>query len=165
MGYNTDFSGRVEVVPPLNAGEVAFLKAYARERHVDRVQGPYYVGAGRSPSDRSDIRGYNNPPKGVPGLYCQWVPTEDGRFIEWDEQEKFYDAAKWMEYIIDHFIGGGTGGKMFPPYAHGKVPAVMGGHKVNGIIEAAGQAHDDRWRIVVKDNVVTVQQGHITYDE
>jgi len=39
------------------------------------------------------------------------------------------------------------------------------GHKVNGQIMADGEESDDQWKLVVTDNVVTVKQGHVVYDD
>ena len=33
MGYQTEYTGSVEVVPPLNAAEIAYLNDFADQRH------------------------------------------------------------------------------------------------------------------------------------
>ena len=80
MGYTTYFDGSVKVEPPLDAGEVARINAFADERHEG---------------------------EGFPGIWCQWiaVTSEEGEtYIEWDGGEKFYNADVWMDYIMEHFI-------------------------------------------------------------
>jgi hypothetical protein len=161
MGYTTEFSGQIDVVPPLDKDEIAFLKKFNQSRRMDREKGPYFVdgtdsyGQGRD----ADIRNYNEPPEGQPGLWCQWVPTECGCAIEWDGGEKFYDSAEWMKYIVEHFLKPGA-------LAIGKVPAIKGGHVLNGEIMAQGEDSDDRWKLIVKDNVVmTARRSEEVFEE
>ncbi|MGW2255690.1 hypothetical protein ACWCXH_36885, partial [Kitasatospora sp. NPDC001660] len=54
MGYHTEFTGRIDVVPPLNESERTYLRKFARSRRMDRDTGPYFVG-GRyyDPLDRT----------------------------------------------------------------------------------------------------------------
>lgn len=151
MGYTTDFSGQIVVEPTLSPEEIEYLTKFNRTRRMDRENGPYYVeNAGWAGQDREDdIRDYNRPPQGQPGLWCQWIPTENGRAIEWDQGEKFYYATEWMEYLIEHFIGSDP---LARSYDRTKffVP-----HVLNGIIEAHGEDHDDHWRLHVEDNTVS----------
>lgn len=48
--------------------------------------------------------GYADPSQRQPGLWCQWLPNEDGTAIVWDEGEKFYSYVEWIEYIIKMFL-------------------------------------------------------------
>lgn len=162
MGYTTEFEGRVSIDPPLNKIEAEYLRRFAASRRMNREAGPYYceddgqfgqTGAG-------GVIDYSQPGRDQPGLWCQWVPTDDLAGLEWDQGEKFYDAAEWMEYLIDHFLR---------PYGRASVsgdPQFVGftfDHVVNGTINAYGERPTDRWRLVVKDNVVTVEEGVVTY--
>src|SRR5690242_19132511 len=110
MGYTTDFSGYVTVTPPLNAAEIGYLNRFNRSRRMDRKRGPYYAQPGDNfgQDNTSDVRNYNSPPSGQPGLWCQWVPNEEGDAIAWDGGEKFYDSPEWMQYLIDHFLKPGA---------------------------------------------------------
>jgi hypothetical protein len=149
MGYTTDFSGSITVSPALSADEIAFLNKFSETRRMNRTKGPYFVdgsddfGQGRD----EDILDYNEPSKGQPGLWCQWVPTSDGTAIEWDGGEKFYHAAEWMEYLIDHFVGS-------KPKAASELPFLQA-HMLNGEILAQGEDISDRWLLIVTDNEVT----------
>ncbi len=154
MGYTTDFSGSVTVTPPLNEAEVAYLNKFAATRRMRRKQGPYCVEDER----KADIVDYNTPPEGQPGLWCQWVSTEDGTEITWDGGEKFYNAPEWMEYIIDHFLAPGA-------KAAEQLPFLQANHIVNGTIEAQGEDGDDRWRLVATNNVVAVNAGRVVYED
>ena len=159
MGYTTEFAGRVEITPPLNPAEVEYLRAFARTRHMHRGRGPYVV-------DRSgqygmqqdaDVLDYNQPFAGQPELWCDWEPTADGGAIEWNGTEKFYAAQEWMQYLIDYFLQPGAGAKT--RMAHWERPAEFDqftfDHHVSGEIEAQGEHAEDRWTLVVTDNVTT----------
>ncbi|MEV6212624.1 hypothetical protein [Kitasatospora sp. NPDC051914] len=152
MGYTTEFTGRVGIVPPLNQAETAYLRTFAATRRMDRERGPYFVGGtGYAGQGRDlDIRDYNHPPAGQPGLWCHWVPTEDGTALEWDGREKFYSATEWMAYLIDHFLrsqGEAEGQPGFEGFTFD--------HVLNGVIDAQGEEDDDRWRLTVRDNAVS----------
>ena len=107
MGYTTTFESRIEIVPPLNAEEIIYLKKFNQTRRMARTRGPYFVGGTgmMGQGNNLDLTDHNRPPEGQPGLWCQWRPTEDGSAIEWDGGEKFYDSPEWMKYLIQHFIG------------------------------------------------------------
>jgi hypothetical protein len=160
MGYTTYFEGKIEIVPPLNQQEIDYLTKFAETRRMDRARGPYFVGGEgfRGQGDDSDVRNSNQPDSSQPGLWCQWVPTTDGKFIEWDQNEKFYSAKEWMQYIIKHFIGE-------HPAAKAEVGALdfLQGHKCNGLITADGEDSDDHWQIEVVDNIVNIKTGEIVY--
>ena len=158
MGYTTDFSGTFKVEPPLNQEEIAFLNKFSRTRRMECKQGPYYVdrgGLAGQDHDDKEITDYNSPPQGQPGLWCDWVASDDGTEIEWDGGEKFYHADKWIEYLIEHFVGPN-------PKAKSHLTFIQP-HVISGTVDAAGEVPDDRWRMVVTDSVVDVQKGTITY--
>lgn len=162
MGYTTDFEGEFTITPALNEHEVAYLTRFAETRRMDRVSGPYFVGGtgefGQGPDD--DIRDYNKPPEGQPGLWCQWVPTEEGAALIWDEGEKAYYMDKWIVYIIDHFLRPGAQAQASndPQFEHFTFD-----HMVNGTVYASGEDYDDLWAIRIKDNDVRIFGGHIVY--
>lgn len=123
MGYTTKFIGQIKIEPPLNAKEIEHINRFANET-------------------------FSNPKKNdYPGNYCQWVVTEDGRFVEWDRNEKFYDSVEWMQYLIDHFLG-------LNPIAKDKLE-FLEGHSLNGHIDAQGELKDDQWSLIVKDNTIS----------
>jgi hypothetical protein len=153
MGYTSEFYGSVSVTPPLNAAERAYLHKFAETRRMDRERGPYFADdvGDFGQEGASDIRDHNSPPEGQPGLWCQWIPTNDGSAIEWDGGEKFYESTKWMAYLIDHFLKPSAEaqkqiGNQFSDFTFD--------HVCNGIIEVQGERSYDKWRLVVKDNVV-----------
>ncbi|MFD0351416.1 hypothetical protein ACFQ0M_45920 [Kitasatospora aburaviensis] len=152
MGYTTTFTGRIAVEPPLNEQETTYLRKFAGTRRMDRDNGPYYVdGTGYAGQGRdADIREYNKPPAGQPGLWCKWEPTADGAAIEWNRHEKFYDSPEWLAYLVDHFLKPGA-------HAHGK-PGFENftfDHVLNGVIDAQGEESWDTWKLIVRDNEVS----------
>ena len=110
MGYTTHFADQINIVPPLSAEKVAFLNKFSQERH----EGDEF-----------------------PGWHCQWVPTEDCTAIVWDQEEKFYESAEWMHYLINNHLRG---------------------YVLNGTISAQGEEPDDMWLLHVKDNQVSVEE-------
>lgn len=110
-------------------------------------QGAYFVGGGGDfgqANDASVIDG-NAAPSGQPGLWCQWVPTQDNNGIEWDGGEKFYDYVEWLSYIIEHFL-------------------MPWGYVLNGEVEWFGEDHSDRGKIVVANNVVSTKTAKIVWE-
>lgn len=167
MGYTTEFDGAFKLDRPLTPERKAYLNAFSRTRRMKRnatlaaklpdpireavnrfigVHACYFVG-GTGPCgqdhDKSVID-YNSPPLGQPGLWCQWVPNDDGTEITWDGGEKFYRYIEWLKYIIESFI---------EPW----------GYTLNGEVTWQGEEPDDFGRILVKDNSILTQKGHRTY--
>lgn len=162
MGYTTDFSGEVSINPPLNKKEIEYLQKFNQTRRMSRMNGPYFVdGTGDYGQGRdSDILDFNRPPEGQPGLWCNWTPTEDGTAIEWDGGEKFYNAEKWMAYLIKHFVGSDPIAKR----EHPEEFSFLQGHDLNGRIDAQGEDYDDKWLLIVENNKVKVADVIVTYD-
>lgn len=158
MGYTTDFTGSFELDRSLAPEHGAYLKRFATTRRMMRdaskttqrsdpgreaaglpvgPQGAYFVGAGGGYGQEhsEDVLDYNSPPDGQPGLWCQWVPTDEGTAIVWDGNEKFYYYVEWLEYLIEHFLG---------PW----------GYKLNGQVTWRGEDFDDSGVLYVRDNRV-----------
>ena len=108
------------------------------------VEGEFYVdGKGFAGQDSDEtILDYNRPPRTQPGLWCQWVPSEDGQFIQWDGSEKFYNYVEWLKYLID---------KILAPR----------GYKLNGVVGWQGEDRGDIGKIEVVDNVVRTLRGQV----
>lgn len=149
MGYTTEFAGFVTIDPPLNAEEIAYLQLFSCTRRMDREQGPYHAvdDGANGQSDTTGVREYNRPPAGQPGLWCGWTVTDEGDQIIWDGGEKFYDAEKWMAYLVEHFLKPGA-------IAASTLPFLQANHVCNGEIDAQGEESDDRWKLIVENNRV-----------
>lgn len=159
MGYTTDFEGKFTLNKPLAPEHAAYLRAFSGTRRMKRDPiiaeklieadairtkvglpiGPdaaYFIGSGSYGQNRDgSIIDYNRAPDGQPGLWCQWVPNEDGTAIEWDGDEKFYKYVPWLKYIIHHFLA-------------------TWGYVLNGEVVWEGEESSDVGKIVVKDNDV-----------
>ena len=153
MGYHTDFVGKFICTPFLEPHHAAYLRQFNNTRRVKRdplivssledpkrfavnlpigTDGEYFVGT-------NDLAVVNNPPSTQPGLWCQWVPNEDGTAIEWDgkydwDGEK-HEYVSWLNYIIDHFM-------------------VPWGYELNGIVGWFGENREDCGVIYCKNNKV-----------
>lgn len=159
MGYSTEFSGNILVDPPFSADEIKYLTDFAGTRRMDRANGPFYLGKGIAGQDReTDIRNYNNPPEGQPGLWCQWVPAEDGTTIGWDGGEKFYGAGEWLSYLRSYFIVHRAAAVLEPANFGFLQP-----HAMSGIIHAVGEdANGDVWRLKADGEGIFISRGQWT---
>jgi hypothetical protein len=171
MGYTTDFTGQFTFDKPLASHHLQYLKRFSDMRHMKRdvkkleqledpdriavglplgVQGEFFVGIddGNANQDmfRHDgsILDHNNEPGTQPGLWCDWVPDDDGVVLEWNGGEKFYRYIDWLEYLIANFID---------PW----------GYVLNGEVEWRGEDKSDVGKIIVKDNTVIVMEGVVVF--
>lgn len=148
MGYTTDFDGAFTVSPKLKPEDKEFLTKLNKTRRMARnvgpeygVEGEFYVdGTGDFGQDRdATIIDFNTPPRTQPGLWCQWVPGEDGETIEWDGGEKFYNYTEWLAYIIAWLA--------------------PRGYVLNGSVDWQGEDSSDFGRILVESNQIKIQTG------
>jgi hypothetical protein len=165
MGYTTDFWGELKLTPALTKEQADYLTAFSDTRRMKRdisklkdmipwavpsfgVDGEFYVGAKddgqHGQTDDDSVLDHNNPPRTQPSLWCQWVPGNDGRTIEWDGGEKFYEYEGWLEYIIRCFL---------EPW----------GVVANGTIEWQGEDSGDMGRLEVENNTLTVKHAVISW--
>lgn len=169
MGYTTYFDGEFKLNEPLTTEHKAYLDAFSNTRRMRRnadltakrsdpvrevvklpvgPEGAFFVGSSdfcgqeRTP----DILDYNEPPEGQPGLWCQWVPSEDGEAIVWNDGEKFYYYIEWIDYLVKNFLA---------PW----------GYILNGEVTWTGEDSEDFGKIIVKNNEVLVSQGRRSYEE
>lgn len=152
MGYTTEFEGQFYLDKKLTDEDAEFLRKFSSTRRMKRniegygAEGEFYVdGEGFHGQDREDtVIDYNHPPSTQPGLWCQWIPTDDDMGIEWDGGEKFYEYEEWIIYIIDNILA-------------------PRGYTLNGEVRWAGEDNSDLGMIVVTNNVVTTKTGYVTY--
>lgn len=170
MGYTTDFDGEFSVTPTLRPEHVAYLQKFAGTRRMMRdadqtalrpdpireavglpvgPDGAYFVGAeGFAGQEHGapDVVNGNIAGGGQPGLWCQWVPSDDGTTIAWDLTEKFYNYVEWLQYLIDNFLA---------PW----------GYSLNGQVMWQGEESGDMGQILVADNGVRVMYAVVTFEE
>jgi hypothetical protein len=163
MGYTTDFSGAIGIEPQLNEAEIQYLQQFSWSRRMSYAAGSYCVDDNAALTEPDDFLygAHNTPPGDQPGLWCNWEPSTTGHTIQWNGAEKFYDSAAWMKYLIDHFLKPDAAAKGQPGFE-----LFTFDHVLNGTIEAQGEDPDDKWRLVVEDNVVKVSSvAEIIYSD
>lgn len=156
MGYTTDFEGHFDITPPLTPEHRAYINRFGDTRRMSRypmkaeklpddlrkavglpigIESEYFVGAaGPFGQVRDDsILDFNKSPMSQPGLWCQWVATDDGTQLVWDQSEKFYMFVSWLEYMVTHF---------FQPW----------GYILNGKVYWQGEDHEDNGVIYLENN-------------
>lgn len=155
MGYTTSFYGAFELNKPLTKEDSEWLKKFSGTRRMKRAlcekkygfEGEWFVdGLGAFDQDDDSVLNHNKEPETQPGLWCQWVPTDDNKAIEWDGGEKFYHAEDWIAYLVEGF---------FKPK----------GYVLNGTVDAEGEESGDMWQIRIEDNVVYRYQGSVVYGD
>jgi hypothetical protein len=161
MGYTTQFDGQFNLSKPLTDEQGYYLDTFAATRRMKRnpdilmaqhngqhglngnygIDGEFFclIDEDDNDDDVTGILNYNEPPSTQPSLWCQWIPTEDNMGIEWDGNEKFYCYDEWLTYIIDNFL---------KPW----------GITLSGEVEFQGEENDDMGKIIVVDNVVTIEK-------
>ena len=159
MGYDTNFSGRIHIQPPLNADEITYLNRFSHTRHMTRKQGPYYVddSYGHNESGVDSRKGHHNvPPAGQPSLWCNFYTNIKGTIIIWNGSEKTREGDQWIRYLIDHFLKpNAIASKNDDP----QFKNFTFNHICNGTLVAQGEDMADRWIIEVVDNQVTKKFG------
>jgi len=152
MGYQTDFEGKLKFNKQLSIEDLNFLKGLASTRRMARnldpkygIEGEFFVNDDGMMGQSKDctILDYNRPPKTQPSLWLQWVPTDDGWYLEWDGGDKFYCYVEWLEYLIN---------KVLAPR----------GYILNGEIKWFGEDTYDTGVITVIENVVTTREPGTT---
>ncbi len=110
MGYTTTFTGQFDLDKQLTLDDYNFLKHLGED--------------------------YADSEEGQPDAYCQWVPTEDGKGIAWNQGEKFYEYKEWLQWIID---------KVLAPK----------GYILSGFVAYQGEEVGDSGSLIVKDGKVS----------
>lgn len=130
MGFTTEFIGKFSVSPVLSAEDAKFLRKFNLTRHENE-----------SRLIEGIVENAVFPDKllschvGKPGIWCQWVPNEDGSAIIWDKCEKFYNYAEWIIYLIGEFF-------------------VKKGYVLNGSMKWICEEYNVQGVIAIFDNIV-----------
>lgn len=159
MGYTTDFEGAFKITPTLKEEHKLYLNTFSETRRMQRdsktcetfqdpirlavnlpigVEGEFTVFGGGSYGQDQDtsILNYNKPPETQPGLWCQWVPNEDGTHLEWNGAEKFYYYIEWLNYLHSNFM---------EPW----------GYSLCGSVSWKGEDHNDTGVITFNENTLS----------
>ena len=167
MGYTTDFTGYFDITPSLKDEHRDYLLAFAESRRMGldpklaaEISDPIREAAdlpvgkegefvtavedGWNRPRHPAVIDYNKPPSTQPGLWNHWVPNGDGSILEWDGGEKFYRYVEWLQYVMERFL-------------------IPWDYKVEGEVEWQGEDSDDRGKIQLKGEEMTVFQVEIVY--
>jgi hypothetical protein len=155
MGYTTDFEGKFKLNKKLDEDTHVFLTKFNQTRRMKRkfadnkygIDGEFFVdGLGfMGQDDDASVVNQSQPPRTQPSLWCQWCPSDDGKYIEWDGGEKFYNYVEWLAYLVQ---------KVLEPK----------GYKLSGEVFWQGEESDDRGIIAVHDNQITTKIGRTVYE-
>lgn len=155
MGYSTDYIGRIDIQPALNASERDYLNRFSRSRRWDRPEGPYALTSTRENSSTDTwIRRRNRPAAGQPSLWCQWIPCLNGCCVTFDGHEKFYAGPAWMRYLIDEFLRPGAAAM---GSGHAEFADFTFDHRADGLISGCRRDNRELFAIDVHDNEVSVE--------
>ncbi len=163
-------TGTMTVTPPLtNAEEKVFLMKFSTIEHHEVIN-EYDITDNRcvvstcnwipSLSSKSyltdDVRGYTSEVTSKPEDIC-FAITDDIVNVHVETE------VKWLEYIIEHFIGDNPKAKN-KIHDDARVNATLFdiNRKCNG--EFLIRSSDGDWRILITDNVVTLQQGKVIFN-
>jgi hypothetical protein len=156
MGNTTDFIGHIDIDPPLNDDEIAYLSAFSASRRCERSGGPYVVPGNPRAESPGDFDGdaYDRPATGQPGLWCQWAPCWGGCCLTFNGHEKRYSPVPWLRYLIAHFLKPGAhaaraGGERFQGFTFD--------HRLDGMVIACRRDNNELYAIVVSNNRVREQ--------
>ena len=162
MGYTTEFKGAFELNHKLSKKHQAYLEKFSATRRMKRAEtlasalpdpirlavdlsigqeGEFFVGGKgfMGQDDDPSVIEHNYPPTTQPSLWCHWIPSANGDYIVWDEGEKFYFYADWLNYLIENFL---------EPW----------GYVLNGSVLWQGEDIEDRGELLVTNNVLEVKK-------
>jgi hypothetical protein len=112
MGHGTRFTGQFNLDKTLTLEQYNILKDFANADHRNET--------------------------GVPGNYCGWEPTRDGKAIVRAEHDfSFYDYDDWLKYLIVRF---------FEPWEY----------TLNGSVRWQGEETGDTGTLACEGNRVTM---------
>lgn len=159
MAFFANYRGSGEVVPPLNSAEVSYLRGFAESRRMYRVSGPYVTDFWYGACS-DDIPDPNLAAEGQPDLECQWVPTPDGKKVEWNRSSQFPFAKQWLEYVVRQFLAPAATlsqeltapvlGRYYAP----EFREFTFDHVLDGVVDVVSET-GEHWQIVVEKNCVT----------
>ncbi len=125
MGYHTKQDGHLDISPPLDPAQIAWVRAFAQSRRVCRheeriasrpdplreavglavgADGAFYTGDLQGESDET-VANWNYPADPVPSLYSAWTVSEDGARLTGRDQASY--PTVWLEVFVEILVGWG----------------------------------------------------------
>lgn len=151
MGYNTDFSGVIEVFPPLNEAEISYLNDFNETRHMSYSHNRILeVHPDLGATEPAGLIDYNRAPEALPYLWCHWTVEGNGRFLVTDNGEKIYEHDRWLAFIIGHLLTPSNPRALINVHRDNDPRlAEFVDHTFLGEIQANGEESNDVWAIYV----------------
>lgn len=122
-----------------------------RGQEIDHTVTDHNLAPGQRPSRFIDGRivptgvGYGDD-RAQPGLWCQWIPTEDGTELVWDQGEKFYHYVDWLKYLQKHILS-------------------VWGCKLTGRVDWFGEDRDDFGVILAENGAIRAFGGRLSHPD
>lgn len=146
MGYSTDYFGQIEISPPASDTITKFINKFCHTRRVKRKvsqifgpEGAFYIYGNDDYQLGKDknVIDYNSPPHQQPGVWCDLQISKDGKYLEWNGNEKTYELPSWIDYLIEF---------VFKP----------NGYILNGDLEFQCEDEEYQGMVSVKNNNVEI---------
>lgn len=96
-------------------------------------------------------REYHRPPEGQPSLWCDWVPCWEGSCLSYAGVEKFYGAATWLRYLIDHFLRPGA---VAAQVGDARLAGFTFDHVLDGMVIGCRRDTRELFALIVRANAV-----------
>ena len=162
MGYTTRFKGHFTLEPALTPDQRDIVRAITKTRHapsepgfelkyalpdrgndVTRLHPDTEFRLAKKTTRRGTYGGDTGCYEGAyPSIWCDWTASEDGRRLEWNGGEKFYEYEGWLRHLITN---------AFEPW----------GVRVSGWVDFAGDDPKDTGVLVVTGTRVLVVLGTV----
>ena len=164
MGYNTAFAGEIKVEPPLNEHEISYLRDFAEIRHT------YIAG---DPESQANAKPFaipgndtgNDPHPGMPGIWMNWWPEDDGGKLVWTEEEKTYHHDKWLTWIINNLLSDRARSVIDQHKDQDpRLEHFTCDHTFSGMVHARGEDFDDIGAMCIAENGLDVETARLLED-
>jgi hypothetical protein len=109
----------------------------------DRFQGQFNLSKTLTLAQYNELdqfAGTRHEEPGMPSIWCDWIPVNDGTGLKWDGTGTFYCPVEWLQYLIEHFL-------------------MPWGNTLNGDVFYQSEEFGDFGIIRVQNNVVTRIKG------
>lgn len=148
MGYNIDYSGHIEVSPPLNEAEVSYLNDFSDAIH---TKSTHRILELNQPGSLRLVD-TDHPPRLMPGIQCNWSASSDGATLSPRDGEKIHDHDRWLAFIITHLFNPTNPRSLINAHRDDDPRlAEFVDHNFFGEIHARGEHVHDIWAIRVGD--------------
>lgn len=159
MGFSTTYLGHLDIEPPLNSAETAWLRAFRLTDRSLHPHDPYAVPMNPRAErlahltrDRHDKPDASSRSQAAELTRCDWQPCLDGCCLVWESIEKSNTSIHELRYLIDHFLRPGAhasrdGRADFAEFTFD--------HHVHGVVAAERDDTRELYVIVARDNTLS----------